>query len=115
VSKNFDPSPHLDALSARFQNRGAAAKSDPTVAKLKPTAPVGPVMTTRSWYLPETTADALTSAADDLRQTVPALSKAEALTALIEHAVADRAAVAQRLLAARHPPLDARTRADSPS
>lgn len=115
MTKNFDPSPHLDALSARFNSRNAPVTKPAPVTKLKPTAPVGPVMTTRSWYLPETVVDALTSAIDDLRQTVPLLSKGEALTALIEHAVADRAVVARHLLDARHSPLDVQTRTDSHS
>lgn len=112
MTKHFDPSPQRDVLADRFRNRGAETKPAPAA---KPTAPAGPAMTTRSWYVTQDVAEAFTSAADDLLRTVPGLSKAEALIALMEYAVAGRTAVARRLLEDRHPPLDVQASADSAS
>jgi hypothetical protein len=83
-----------DALSARFRTD----TPQPKPAAAEPPGEAAP-MVNRSWYLPREVADELTAAADELRYTVPALSKADALAALIRAGVAHQDEIREQLLA----------------
>lgn len=77
---------HLaDVLATRFATPEPEPEPEPDPAPAETPAP--PRMTTRSWYLPRETADQLAAAAERLRHTVPAVSKAEALDSLLRVAL----------------------------
>lgn len=89
-SAGHDTSNVSEVLAARFTPAGT--EQSPAEPAAEPTP-----MTTRSWYLSRETADALTAAAERLRHTIPALSKAEALDALIGYALEHETEISQRL------------------
>lgn len=85
-----------DVLAARFATSEPTEQSHAAAPAAEPAR-----MTTRSWYLPRATAEALTAAADRLRHTIPALSKAEALDALLHYALEHETDVSQSLRESR--------------
>ncbi|OZM69911.1 hypothetical protein CFN78_28215 [Amycolatopsis antarctica] len=100
MSKQFDPSPAADVLAARFGRRGKDAKKDVQAAVEKP-ATAKSSMTTRSWYISTATADELSAAAETIRHSVPAVSKHQALEALLRWAIEHKGDVAAALAADR--------------
>lgn len=96
--KSFAAGSDTTAASEVLASRFAAPQTETHDAP----APAEPArMTTRSWYLPRATADALAAAAERLRHTVPAVSKADALDALLRYALDHETEASQALAEAK--------------
>lgn len=97
--KSFGPGSDTGTLAEVLATRFSAP---PEPAPEEPAAPsTSSAMTTRSWYLPQATADALSAAAERIRHTVPAVSKAEALDALLRYALDHETEISQTLADSR--------------